>query len=96
MPSFFLLFHANNTQSIIFTHKTTSVFPFLPKTMHDLTCSQGFLKIQSLVQNKNHIGVCLNKQVLEIQVIFRKVTILRENLKKKEKKQKKKNKNTMK
>ena len=37
--------------------------------MHDLTCSQGFLGIQSLVQNRNHIGVCLNKQAMEIQVI---------------------------
>jgi len=27
------------------------------------------LGIQSLVQNRNHVGVCLNKQVLEIQVI---------------------------
>jgi hypothetical protein len=58
MSLFFLLFHANNTLSIIFTHETTDVFPFLPKTMHDLTCSQGFFKIQSLVQNKNHFGVC--------------------------------------
>jgi hypothetical protein len=31
--------------------------------------SQGFLGIQSLVQNRNHVGVCSNKQVLEIQVI---------------------------
>jgi hypothetical protein len=69
MPSFFLLFHANNTLSIIFTRETIGVFPFLPKIMHDLTCSQGFLIIQSLVQNRNHISVCSNKQVLEIQVI---------------------------
>jgi hypothetical protein len=69
MPLFFLLFPANNTLSIIFTRETTGVFPFLPKTMPDLTCSQGFLGIQSLVQNRNHIGVCSNKQVLEIQVI---------------------------
>jgi hypothetical protein len=27
------------------------------------------LGFQSLVQNKNHIGICPNKQVLEIQVI---------------------------
>jgi len=70
MPSFFLLFHANNTLSIIFTCEITGVFPFLPKTMHDLTCSQGFLGIQSLVQNKKIILVFVqNKQVLEIQVI---------------------------
>jgi hypothetical protein len=53
----------------VMTHETTGVFPFLPKTMHDLTCSQGFLGIQNLVQNKNHISVCSIKQVLEIQVI---------------------------
>jgi len=48
MPLFFLLFHANNTPSISFTHETTDVFPFLPKIMHDLTCSQRFLGIQTL------------------------------------------------
>jgi len=37
--------------------------------MHDLICSQEFLGIQSLVQNKNRIGVCSNKQILEVQVI---------------------------
>jgi len=42
MPSFLLLFYANNTLSIIFTHETTGVFPFLPKAMHDRTCSQRF------------------------------------------------------
>jgi hypothetical protein len=32
--------------------------------------SQGFLGNQSLVQkNRNHVGVCSNKQVLEIQGI---------------------------
>jgi hypothetical protein len=55
--------------STTFTHETTGVFPFLPKTMHDLICSQEFLGIQSLVQNKNRIGVCSNKQILEVQVI---------------------------
>jgi len=70
MPLFFLLFHANNTLSIIFTREITGVFPFLPKTMHDLTCSQGFLGIQSLVQNKKIILVFVqNKRVLKIQVI---------------------------
>jgi len=70
VPSFLLPFHANNTLSLNFTHETTDVFPFFPpKLCIDHTCSQGFLGIQSLVQNRNHIGVCSNKQVLEIQVI---------------------------
>jgi hypothetical protein len=69
MPSFFLLFHANNTLSQFLLMKPLVFSLFFPKQMHDLTCSQGFLGIQILVQNRNHIGVCLNKQVLEIQVI---------------------------
>jgi hypothetical protein len=61
MPSFLLLFYANNTLSIIFTHETTGVFPILPKTMHDRTCSQSFLGIQSLVQKQKSCW-CLFKQ----------------------------------
>ena len=54
----------------MFTHETTGVFPFLPKTMHDLTCLQGFLGIQSLVQKIEIILVFVqNKHCLEIQVI---------------------------
>jgi hypothetical protein len=70
MPSFLLLSHANNTLSIIFTRKTTGVFPFFPPKQCMIShVHKVFLGIQILVQNRNHIGVCSNKQVLEIQVI---------------------------
>jgi len=65
---FLLLFRANNTLSIVFIHEITDVVSFSSQTMHDLTCSQGFLGIQSLVQNRNHVGVCPKQTVLEIQV----------------------------
>jgi hypothetical protein len=38
------------------------VFPFSSKTMHDRTCSQGFLGIQSLVKKQKSYW-CLSKQI---------------------------------
>jgi hypothetical protein len=47
-----------------------SVFSFFSKTMHDLTCSQEFLGIQSLVQKTEIILMFVQKKwILEIQVI---------------------------
>jgi hypothetical protein len=51
--------------SMTFKHETIApkafgVFPFSSKTMHDLTCSQGFLGIQSLVQKQKSCW-CLSK-----------------------------------
>ena len=46
------------------------MFFFFSKTMHDLTCLQEFLGIQSLVQKAEIILTFVqNKRILEIQVI---------------------------
>jgi len=66
----FFLFFMQITLSITFTHETTGVFPFPSNIMHDLTCSQRvFRNSKFLVWDRNHIGVCPNKQIPKIQVI---------------------------
>jgi len=88
------LFHANNTLSLIFTQETTGVFPFLPKTMYDLTCSQGFFGNSKFNTKTKIILVFVqNKKVLEIQLIPWKDN---HTPRKPEKKNKQKQKNTMK
>ena len=73
-----LLFHANNTpiQAHPFTHKITAprIIWYLPlfskKKLRMIPClHKDFSEIKVLIQNKNQIGVCSNKKVLEIQVI---------------------------
>jgi hypothetical protein len=76
MTSFLLSFHANNTPTRVHLLLTKplhqeffGMFLFSQKTMCNPMFSKGFLGNQSLVQNRNQIGVCSNKQVMKIQVI---------------------------
>jgi hypothetical protein len=76
---FMMYLHANNILSTPFTHKTTTprifwCFPFFSspkkkKTSMTPYFHKDFWEIKVLIQNKNQIGVCSNKQVLKIQVI---------------------------
>jgi hypothetical protein len=83
MPSFFLLFLTNNTLSIIFTHETTNVFPFLPKLYMISHVHKDFLGIQSFCYETKIILVFVQtNKFWKFKWFLRKVTILRENLKK--------------
>jgi len=71
MPSFLLLFYANNTLSIIFAHETTGVFPlFFPKQCMIAHVHKVFFG-NSKFSTKTEIMLVFvrNKRVLEIQVI---------------------------
>jgi len=70
---FMIFLHGNNILNTPFTHKTTaprilwcfSFFFSKKKTSMTPCFHKDFWEINVLIQNKNQIGVCSNKQLLE-------------------------------